>query len=71
MIKLGTVIRIIEPSYVKGLIGTIECFEDKSGRWIIKLEENPLDNNKNELLRLSLPESDFEIVEPKDEPKKE
>ena len=65
MIKVGTTIRVIEPNYAAGLLGTIECHEGDSGRWIIKLEESPLSNNKDAPWRLSLPESDFEVIERK------
>ena len=57
------VVRILNPNYAKGFLGTIEGFECRSGRWIIKLEKSPFEGSENETVWLSLSELDFEVVE--------
>lgn len=61
--KVGDVVQILKPDYATGLLGTIEGSEGESGRWIIKLEKSPFEDNKDNPVRLSLPESDFEVLE--------
>ncbi len=60
--KVGDVVRILKPNYAKGLLGTIEAFESEYNRWIIKLKKNSFKNNEERSIRLSLPESDFEVI---------
>ncbi|MCA1992045.1 MAG: hypothetical protein LDL41_08355 [Coleofasciculus sp. S288] len=55
-------IRVIYPQYAAGVQGRIQAREE-SGRWIVKLEENPI-NWSNEPILLSLDESDFEVIDP-------
>ncbi len=59
--KNGTLVRVLRPDYVAGLIGVIEASERESKRWIVKLEDSCL-KDKEQTVRLSLPESDFEII---------
>ena len=63
MMKVGDVVRTLKPDYAIGLLGTIEGSEGESGRWIIKLEQSPFEDNQDQPVRLSLPESDFEVIE--------
>ncbi|MCU0535593.1 MAG: hypothetical protein MUD14_17010 [Hydrococcus sp. Prado102] len=60
MAQVGTLVRVIYPDYAAGILGRIQARET-SGRWIVRLEENPLENS-NDILILSLEESDFEII---------
>ncbi|WP_228061030.1 MULTISPECIES: hypothetical protein [unclassified Coleofasciculus] len=55
-------IRVIYPAYAAGLQGYLQA-QEPSGRWIVKLEDNPLKDSDQPLL-LSLEESDFEVVKP-------
>jgi hypothetical protein len=64
MIQAGTLVRVIYPDYAAGLLGRIQA-QETSGRWIVKLEENPLENSEEPLF-LSLEEEDFEIIEPEE-----
>jgi hypothetical protein len=64
MVKIGTLVRVIYPDYAAGSLGRIQA-QEISGRWIVKLEENPLEDS-NEMLILSLEESDFEIIDPEE-----
>ncbi|OKH24909.1 hypothetical protein NIES593_06770 [Hydrococcus rivularis NIES-593] len=62
MLQVGTLIRVIYPEYAVGIYGELQA-EEKSGRWIVKLLKNPLeDEDDNEPLLLSLEESDFEVA---------
>jgi hypothetical protein len=61
MVQVGTLVRVIYPDYAAGILGRILARE-MSGRWIVELEENPLEDS-NEPLFLSLEETDFEVVE--------
>lgn len=58
--KIGTLVRILQPDYAQGLLGTVEGYESECDRWIIKLERESL-RNRDELVRLSLEKTDFEI----------
>ena len=60
--KVGTVVRVLKPDYAAGLLGVVEGSEPDSERWIIKLEANYLKDKKHPV-RLSLPESDFEVIQ--------
>lgn len=60
--KLGTTVRVIRPDYAEGLVGTVEGRELECDRWIIRLNENPLDE-EDEPIRLSLARSDFVVIE--------
>ncbi|AOY79664.1 hypothetical protein BJP36_06720 [Moorena producens JHB] len=62
MLKVGTLVRVLYPEYVAGLWGRIEA-QEESGRWIVRLEENPFEQNDQAFL-LSLDESDFEVIKP-------
>ncbi|MGV2828862.1 hypothetical protein [Myxosarcina sp. GI1(2024)] len=61
--RLGTLVRVLKPDYAEGLLGTIEGYEQEFDRWIVKLEQNPLED-EDEPVRLSLAESEFEVIEP-------
>ncbi len=61
--KVGNLVRVLKPEYAAGFLGIIEGSEDESGRWIIKLEKSPFGDNENNPVRLSLSESDFEVIE--------
>ena len=58
----GTLVRVLRPDYAAGLIGVIEGSEKGSKRWIVKLEKSLL-KDRDRTVRLSLPESDFEVIE--------
>ncbi len=60
MISIGTPVRIRYPDYAAGRRGRIQA-QEASGRWIVRLEENPLEDSPSPLI-LSLEESDFEII---------
>ncbi|MGK7932654.1 MAG: hypothetical protein AB4041_14655 [Microcystaceae cyanobacterium] len=60
MIPVGTLVRILYPDYAAGIRGRIEGREP-SGRYIVRLEEDPLKDNNFPLI-LSLEERDFELV---------
>lgn len=61
MPRVGNLIRVLHPEYAAGTQGYIQA-EESSGRWLVRLLENPLENT-NEPLILSLEESDFEVIE--------
>jgi hypothetical protein len=61
MLKVGTLIRVTYPKYAAGIQGRLQA-QEESGRWIVRLEENPIDASDEPLL-LSLEESDFEVIE--------
>ena len=65
MLKIGTVIRVTYPKYAADILGCIVA-QEHSGRWIVQLEQNPLSENESPFL-LSLEESDFEVIEQKEE----
>lgn len=60
MLPIGTLVRIRYPDYAAGMRGRIQARES-SGRYIVKLEENPLTDSPSPLI-LSLEESDFELI---------
>ncbi len=62
MLKVGTLIQVISPAYAAGILGRLLA-QEKSGRWIVQLEKNPLERSV-ELMLLSLEESEFEVIEP-------
>ncbi len=61
MIRIGMMVRIISPEYVRGMEGRIEAREN-GGRWLVRLEQNPI-NHQPESIILSLEESEFEAME--------
>ncbi|MBD2578748.1 hypothetical protein [Oscillatoria sp. FACHB-1406] len=61
MVKVGSWVRVLYPAYAKGTRGYIEAQEEESGRWIVRLEENPTRDSAEPLL-LSLKESEFEVL---------
>jgi len=61
MVRAGTLVRILYPDYAAGYIGRVQAREI-SGRWLVQLNENPL-NDSSEPLLLSLEETDFEVIE--------
>jgi hypothetical protein len=61
MPRVGNFIRVLQPEYAAGILGYIQA-QESSGRWLIRLLENPLENT-NEPLILSLEESDFEVID--------
>lgn len=62
MVRVGSLVKILYPKYVFELHGIVEAPEDMAGRWIIRLINNPLNNNREPLL-LSLKESEVELVQ--------
>mgnify|MGYP000577382391 CR=1 FL=1 len=60
MIKLGTIVEITYPDYIKGLKGIIK-FQETEKRWIVEVKSE-LFMFKNKSLLLSLEESDFKII---------
>lgn len=52
---------MLYPEYAKGIRGRLQE-QEESGRWLVQLEENPLDDS-DEALLLSLDESEFEVIE--------
>lgn len=61
MPRVGNLIRVLHPEYAAGILGFIQA-QEISGRWLVRLLENPLENT-NEPLILSLEESDFEVID--------
>ncbi|GFE68762.1 hypothetical protein [Chroococcus sp. FPU101] len=61
MPRVGNLIRVLHPEYAAGILGYIQA-QESSGRWLIRLLDNPLENT-NEPLILSLEESDFEVID--------
>ncbi len=61
MIQIGSLVKVLYPSYVSEFHGIVEAAEDVSGRWIIRLENNSI-SDREEPLFLSLEESDIEVV---------
>lgn len=61
MLKIGTVVLVIYPAYAAGIRGRL-LDREESGRWIVQLEENPIEED-DDLLILSLEESEFEAIE--------
>lgn len=62
MLKVGMAVRILNPDYVKGLIGYL-LMQESPSRWLVKVtvEQTHLPNT-SEVIVLSLQESDFEIL---------
>jgi hypothetical protein len=60
MVEIGTLVRVNYPDYAAGILGRIVTREI-SGRWIVRLEQNPLEES-SEPIFLSLEETDFDIV---------
>ena len=61
MAKVGTLVRVLFPEYAVGMQGRIEA-QEESGRWLVKLERHPIEQN-NEPFILSLDEADFEEID--------
>lgn len=51
--------RVIYPNYAAGIRGKLIA-QEKSGRWIVKLDRNPF--GEGEPLLLSLKTEDFEVI---------
>ncbi len=60
MLKKGTLVRVLFPNYVAGSRGYL-VGQEESGRWLVRLETNPL-GEKDESFILSLEESEFEEI---------
>lgn len=60
-IQVGSLVKVLYPKYVSEYRGIVEAAEDTPGRWIVRLENNPLGDTKETLL-LSLDESEIEII---------
>lgn len=60
-IKIGSLVKILYPKYVFDFHGIVEAPEDITGRWIIRLINNPFGNNREPLL-LSLNESEIKLI---------
>ena len=61
MIQVGSFVKVLYPKYVYDYHGIVEAPEDISGRWIIRLVNNPLYDG-DEPLYLSLNESEIEVI---------
>jgi hypothetical protein len=61
MPRVGDSIRVLHPEYAAGFRGSIQA-QEISGRWLVRLQENPLGNTEEPLI-LSLEESDFEVID--------
>ena len=61
MVKVGALVRVIYPQYAANLIGRVIA-QESSGRWIVELNTNPLNDGQAQLI-LSLNESDFILIE--------
>jgi hypothetical protein len=61
MIQVGSLVKVLYPKDLCDYRGIVEASEDRSGRWIIRLENNSLDDSKEPLL-LSLDESEIEVI---------
>ncbi len=61
MLRKGTSVKIKYPEYVTGVTGKIVTMEDSSKRWIVCLDKNPFKDSQ-EIIYLSLEESDFEVI---------
>lgn len=64
MIRVGSLVKILYPKYVFDFHGVVEAPEEITGRWIIRLVNNPLGDSREPLL-LSLKESEVELVQSK------
>ena len=62
MIRIGMLVRITAPAYIRGMTGRIEG-KEANGRWLVRLEENPI-NRQPESIIFSLEASEFEVIEP-------
>lgn len=60
-IEIGSLVKIIYPKYVFDFHGIVEAPEDITGRWIIRLINNPFSNSREPLL-LSLNESEIQLI---------
>lgn len=60
MLKIGSLVRVLYPEYAAGVLGRILDAEP-SGRWIVQLEYNPIEDDEDPLL-LSLEESELEEI---------
>ncbi|MGK7899866.1 MAG: hypothetical protein AB4352_00360 [Hormoscilla sp.] len=67
MLKIGSLVRVLYPEYAAGILGRI-LDNEPSGRWIVQLEYNPIEDDEDPLL-LSLEESEFEVIrsDPRDD----
>ena len=61
MLKIGTVVLVMYPAAYAGIRGRL-LDREESGRWIVQLEENPIEEDDDPLI-LSLEESEFEVIE--------
>jgi hypothetical protein len=61
MLKVGTLIKVLNPKYAMGLQGKIVARESAE-RWIVKLQKNPLEDSDRPFL-LSLGIADFQVIE--------
>ncbi|MEM6752703.1 MAG: hypothetical protein AAF630_07025 [Cyanobacteria bacterium P01_C01_bin.38] len=60
-IKIGSLVKILYPKYVFEFHGIVEAPEDITGRWIVRLINNPFGYSKEPLL-LSLEESEIKLI---------
>jgi hypothetical protein len=60
-IRIGSLVKILYPKYVFDFHGIVEAPEDITGRWIIRLINNPFGNSREPLL-LSLNESEIKLI---------
>ncbi len=61
IIEIGSLVKILYPKYAFKFHGIVEAPENKTGRWIIRLINNPFSNSIEPLL-LSLKESEIELI---------
>ena len=46
MIRVGSLVKILYPKYVFDFHGVVEAPEEVTGRWIIRLVNNPLGDSR-------------------------
>jgi hypothetical protein len=62
MLNPGMYVRVKYPEYAANFRGYLVT-QEPSGRWLVRLESNPLKDSQEPLL-LSLEESELEVIEP-------
>jgi hypothetical protein len=63
MFKEGDLVKINSPDYLAGAQGYLFSREDGTGRWVVRLFENTVDQTSEPVL-VSLEPDEFELVEP-------
>jgi hypothetical protein len=63
MFKEGDLVKINSPDYVAGAQGYLFAREEETGRWLVRLLENNIDETSEPVL-VSLETDEFELIEP-------